>query len=70
MDLLKVSTLSLSVLFILGCAAPDPPAPRKTVFDPLTNQLDRARDVQNTVNAQADATRKSVDAQERGEPSQ
>jgi hypothetical protein len=70
MDLLKVSTLTLSVLFILGCVDPEPPPPKKTVFDPLTNQLDRARDVQNTVNAQAEAERKSVDAQERGDSSQ
>jgi hypothetical protein len=70
MDLLKVSTLTLSVLFILSCAAPEPPPPKKTVFDPLTNQLDRARDVQNTVNAQAETARKSVDAQERGDSSQ
>ncbi len=65
MSLLKVSTLSLSVLFILSCS--DPPPPKKTVFDPLTHQLDRARDVQNTVDANSAATRKAVDAQERGD---
>jgi PBP1b-binding outer membrane lipoprotein LpoB len=67
MGLARVSTVSLSVLFILGCAAPEPP-PKKTVFDPLTQQMDRARDVQKTVNANTDETRKAVDAQERGEP--
>ena len=41
--------------------APRPAAPAKTVFDPLTQQLDRARDVQNTVDQNADATRKAVD---------
>jgi hypothetical protein len=66
MDLFKVSTISLSVLFIVSCASPEPP-PQKTVFDPLTQQLDRARDVQKTVNAQAEATSKAVDAQERGD---
>jgi len=67
MGLATVSTVSLSVLFILGCAAPEPP-PKKTVFDPLTQQMDRARDVQKTVNANTDETRKAVDAQERGDP--
>jgi hypothetical protein len=67
MGLFKVTTMSLSVLFIVSCASPEPPPPQKTVFDPLTQQLDRARDVQKAVDAQADATRKAVDAQERGD---
>jgi hypothetical protein len=70
MSLLRISTMSLSVLFILSCSsAPDPPPPKPkgTVFDPLTHQLDRARDVQNTVDANTDATRKAVDTQERGD---
>jgi len=67
MGLLKVTTLSLAVLFTLGCTSADPPPPQKTVFDPLTQQLDRARDVQNTVDAQAQAARKAIDAQERGD---
>ncbi len=58
MGLMKVLTMSLSVLFIASCSAPDPPPPKKTVFDPLTQQIDRARDVQKTVDANADATRK------------
>ena len=66
MGLFKVTTMSLSVLFIVSGASPEPP-PKKTVFDPLTQQLDRARDVQKTVNAQAEATSKAVDAQERGD---
>jgi hypothetical protein len=66
MNWLKNLTTSLSVLFILGCSSPDPP-PRKTVFDPMTQQLDRAREVQKTVDEHADATRKAVDNQERGD---
>ncbi|HXA34969.1 MAG TPA: hypothetical protein VNW26_01430 [Steroidobacteraceae bacterium] len=58
--------MSLSVLFIVGCASPDTP-PKKTVFDPMTQQLERARDVQKTVDEHADATRKAVDNQERGD---
>ena len=42
-------------------------AARKTVFDPLTQQLDRARDVQKTVDQSADKTRAAVDSQERGD---
>ena len=70
MSMLKIMTVSLVVAFILGCApekTPDPPPPAKTVFDPLTNQLQRARDVQNTVDANTDSTRKAVAAQERGD---
>ena len=50
--------MSVSVLFIASCGSPEPP-PKKTVFDPLTQQLDRAREVQKTVDANADATRKA-----------
>ncbi len=49
-------------------AAPAPP--QKTVFDPLTQQMDRARQVQGTVDAQAQDTRKAIEAAESGgEPS-
>jgi hypothetical protein len=58
-------------MFILGCSAhqsPDsPPPPPKTVFDPLTQQIGRAKDVQNTVDANTENTRKAVDSQERGD---
>jgi hypothetical protein len=57
-------TLSLAVLFICGCS--DPPPPSKTVFDPLTSTLKKAHGVQDTINQNADATRKSVDAEEQG----
>jgi hypothetical protein len=67
MGLLKVSTLLLPVLFTLSCSSPDPAPPQKTVFDPLTQQVDRAKDVQNSADANAAATRKAVDAQERGD---
>ena len=66
MGLLRILTMSLSVLFIVSCASPEPP-PKKTVFDPLLQAEQRARDVQKTVNAQADATSKAVDTQERGD---
>ncbi len=68
MGLVKFLTMSLSVSFIMGCAAPDPPAPPKTtVFDPLLQAEQRARDVQKTVDAHADAARKAIDTQERGD---
>ena len=62
----QIWTMSLSVLFIASCASPEPP-PQKTVFDPLTQQLDRAREVQKTVNENADATRRAIDTRERGD---
>jgi hypothetical protein len=58
--------MSLSVLFIMSCGSPEPP-PKKTVFEPLLQAEGRAKDVQKTVDANADATRKAVDTQERGD---
>jgi hypothetical protein len=66
MGLQKISTLALAVLFTVGCSAPPPP-PAKTVFDPLTQNPERARDVQKTVDENTDATRKAVQAQENGD---
>jgi len=71
MGIYGVSAVSLAVMSILGCSShqsPDPPPPPpKTVFDPLTQQLSRAKDVQNTVDANTENMRKAVDAQERGD---
>lgn len=67
MSKLKFWTLSLSVLFMASCASPDPPPPKKTVFEPMLQPMERAKAVQDTVNSQADETRKAVDSQERGE---
>jgi hypothetical protein len=70
MGIFGVSAVSLAVISILGCSSPspDPPAPAaKTVFDPLTQQLGRAKDVQNTVDANTETMRKAVDSQERGD---
>jgi hypothetical protein len=63
----KFMTMALAVLFSASCASPDPPPPAKTVFDPLVQAEQRARDVQKTVDEHADATRKAVDTQERGD---
>jgi len=65
MDVLRISTVCLAVSFIMGCA--DPPPPKKTVFDPLLQQEERARAAQQAVDQNADATRKAVEAQERGD---
>lgn len=68
MSVLKLSTVLVAVSFTLGCSADrSPPPPQKTVFDPLTQQLDRARDVQKTVDQNTDNTRNAVDSQERGD---
>lgn len=64
----KCATILLSGLFIAGCSAPDEPPPKpKTVFDPMTSQLDHARDVQKTLDESAERNRQAVDKQERGE---
>jgi hypothetical protein len=63
----KFMTMALAVLFTVSCASPEPPPPAKTVFDPLLQAEQRARDVQKTVDEHADATRKAVDTQERGD---
>jgi hypothetical protein len=67
MGLSKNVTMSLSILFTVGCASPDRPPQPKTVFEPLTQQVDRAREVQKTVDEHADSTREAVDTQERGD---
>ncbi len=66
MGWLRILTISLSVLFIMSCGSDEPP-PKKTVFEPLLQTEQRAREVQKTVDANADATRKAVDTQERGD---
>lgn len=73
MGVLKRWTLWLGVLFIQGCSSssqpPDPPPPAKTVFDPLTSTLDRARAVQQTVDQNKENTQRAIEAQERGDSS-
>ena len=75
MGVLKFSALSLAASLLQGCSSGQPPAappaapPEKTVFDPLTQQLDRARDVQKTIEQSADKTRTAVDSQERADSS-
>jgi hypothetical protein len=68
MSLVKITTIAMSVLFTVSCSSEDPPPPpKKTVFDPLTHQLDRARDVQKTIDDSAAKQRAAVDSQERGD---
>jgi len=59
--------MTVSVLFTTSCSAPPPP-PQKTVFDPLTQSIDKAREVQATVDENAAKTRKAIDDQERAAP--
>ena len=66
MGWLRILTISLPVLFIMSCGSDEPP-PKKTVFEPLLQTEQRARDVQKAVDANAEATRKAVDTQERGD---
>ncbi len=60
--------MGLMVSVIVGCNAPEPPPPKpKTVFDPLTQDLDRARAVQTTLDENAEKSREAVRAQENGD---
>jgi len=68
--------LALAPWLLAACSssdqAPATPAPKpaeKTVFDPLVQTEQRARDVQTTVDENAERARKAVDAQERGDSS-
>lgn len=68
MKTLILSTVASSCLFLAACSAPPPPTPpEKTVFDPLLQDEQRARDVQKTVDASAEQTRRAVENQERGD---
>jgi ABC-type transporter MlaC component len=67
MGYVKRMTMTLVVMFIVSCSASQPPPPAKTVFDPLTQELDRAREVQKTVDENAAKTRQAIDTQARGD---
>jgi hypothetical protein len=68
MGYVKRMTMTLVITFIVSCSSSQPPAPPvKTVFEPLTGQLDRAREVQKTVDENAERTRKALENQERGD---
>ena len=73
MGTLERWTLSLAILFIQACSSAQPPsapaAPAKTVFDPLTQQMDKARGVQRTVDESAANTQQAIEAQGRGDSS-
>jgi hypothetical protein len=73
MGMLERWTLFLAVSFIEACSPGQPPEPKSqsaaTVFDPLTQQVEKARAVQGTVNENAAQTRQAIDAQERGDSS-
>ncbi|MGO9949432.1 MAG: hypothetical protein ACLPWG_21600 [Steroidobacteraceae bacterium] len=67
MGYVKRMTMTLVVMFIVSCSASQPPPPAKTVFDPLTQELDKAREVQKTVDENAAKTRQAIENQARGE---
>jgi hypothetical protein len=66
MGYVKWSSAALSIMLVAGCTPAAPP-PEKTVFDPLTREMDKAREVQKTVDENAEKTRKDIEAQEHGE---
>jgi hypothetical protein len=64
--------LILPAIFLAACSGgkdAEPAPPEKTVFDPMTQQIDRAEKVQGTVDAHAADTRKQVESAENGETS-
>lgn len=67
MGYVKRMTMPLVVMFIVSCSASQPPPPAKTVFDPVTQELDRAREVQKTVDENAAKTRQAIENQARGD---
>lgn len=70
MSIRQISTIALSVCFIAACSPSEPPAPparTSTFADPLLQQKQKARDVQNTMDESAARQRAAVDAQERGD---
>jgi len=67
MGMSKNVTMSLSILFIAGCAPHDGPPKPKTIIQPLLQAAQRAHGVRITVDGLADAVRKAVDTQERGD---
>jgi hypothetical protein len=70
MSYVKYSTMALMVLFISSCSSAEPPPPpKKTVFDPALEQLERAREVQKTVDEEAERKRQTLESQERGDNS-
>lgn len=65
-----VTAALLGAALLAGCSREEPPPPAppsQTVFDPMTQTMDRARAVQGTVDAQSQATRQAVEAAEGGE---
>jgi hypothetical protein len=67
MGYVKRMTMTLAVMFIVSCSASQPPPPARTVFDPVTQELDKAREVQKTVDENAAKTRQAIENQARGE---
>lgn len=67
---MRPTVLSLAVLLLAGCGAGEsaPPArsePQPNVFEPLTNTLERAEGVQQTVDDQAAELRRRLEEAER-----
>ncbi|MDP9008016.1 MAG: hypothetical protein M3N91_04800 [Pseudomonadota bacterium] len=67
MRYVKYSTMALAVLFIANCSSSEPPPPAKNAFEPMTRQVDRAREVQQTVDENAEKARREIENQERGD---
>lgn len=70
MKWMMIWMLALPAVLVVGCSSgqdPEPKPPQKTVFDPLIQNEQRARDVQQAVDENTARVRKTVEAQERGD---
>lgn len=62
----KLTATLVAALLLGGCGAePEPEADRETVFDPLTDTLDRAEEASNAVLEAAEAQRRQLEEEER-----
>lgn len=67
MGALRILTMGAVLSFTAGCSSETPAPAPKTVFDPLTQDLNRARGVQETVDENTEKSRRAVQAQENGD---
>ena len=64
----SVAVAGFVAFLIIGCGgAEEPENPEESVFDPLIETLERAEDVQNTVQTQAEELRRRLEEAENGE---
>ena len=66
---MKGSSAVLVALWLMGCSGGDPsdsqqPIDEESVFDPMTNTIDRAQDVEDQMNQRVDELNKRLEESE------